>query len=367
MLNIDDRLIKEVCPKIKPNALSVLLAIAIHLNQKTNRCFPSHERIMALTGLGRDAVYGALQVLKENKLLVSHQPIDEKTKQFGRRTFRLTTRFVKIFVDAEDADPLPENPHTETPDTVEPDTANQETKPLNNNKQINQLEQISEEEKKGASLSSTSSPENETLEAKEKENDLHRGVAGEPCPNCNGAGWYVGRNGRETCNRCLGVGLDFPLQPPFAPTGETIEHRPTTIVRLYENDLPGVTVIDGVPGTYETKQDPRTTPPAEICRVNIQEEIKAMRTDQAALEGFVIGRKLPREKFAEYLSDFEAEQIGLKTNYKNERELRLHFLNWSGVHHQVAQQKATKHTGNNRSHITNAGGDLSKYNEPQKF
>jgi hypothetical protein len=136
MLNIDDRLIKEVSPKIRPNALSVLLAIAIHVNQKTNRSFPSHKRLMALTGLGRDAVYIALNVLKDNGLLAGFQEINTKTGQFGRRTFKITTRFIGIFIAIEDAEPLPEYPYTDKPDTV-----NQETKPITNSfEQINNKE-----------------------------------------------------------------------------------------------------------------------------------------------------------------------------------------------------------------------------------
>lgn len=147
MLNLDDRLIKDVSPIIRPNALSVLLAIAIHLNKKTGRSFPSHKRLMKLTGLGRDAVYAALDVLKNNSLLVSEQSIDIATGKFGKREFRVTTRFIKIFIDAEDADPLTENPEadepdTDYPDTDYPDTDNQETKPISTEKRLNNSEQL---------------------------------------------------------------------------------------------------------------------------------------------------------------------------------------------------------------------------------
>ena len=147
MLNIDDRLIKEVLPKIKPNAFSVLLAIAIHLNKQSGRCFPSNDRLCKLTGLGRDSVYAALKTLKENGLLESHQTIDSKSKTFGQRTFSVTTRFISIFVTAQDAEPLPEipytaNPYTADPDTANPYTANQETQQLNELERLNNLEQL---------------------------------------------------------------------------------------------------------------------------------------------------------------------------------------------------------------------------------
>lgn len=150
MINIDDRLIKEVGPKIGANALSVLLAIAIHVNQKTDRCFPSHSRLMMLTGIGRDGVYKALEKLKSEKLLTVEQKIDTKTGQFGRRTFLLSTRFIKIFVDVADAEPLTEIPDTATPDTATPDTVNQETEQINESEQINELEQISNRERESA-------------------------------------------------------------------------------------------------------------------------------------------------------------------------------------------------------------------------
>ncbi len=169
MLNIDDRLIKEVSPKIRPNALSVLLAIAIHLNQKSGRCFPSHERIMQLTGMGKNAVYDALAVLKESGLLVSEQAINSKNKKFGRRTFRLTTKFIKIFVDASDMEPLPES---REPESREPES--RETYQLNEVEQINNFEQINEGEG-NATLSPPFRKVDEIdipLEAEKKEKDF---------------------------------------------------------------------------------------------------------------------------------------------------------------------------------------------------
>ena len=142
MLNIDDRLIKDVSPKIGPNALSTLLAIAIHLNQSTGRAFPSNSRLMQLTGLGRDAVYKALATLQENGLLKSIQSIDSKKKTFSRRSFIVSTKFISVFVTADQVEPLTENPYTANPYTADPYTANQETYHINNIEPINNLEQI---------------------------------------------------------------------------------------------------------------------------------------------------------------------------------------------------------------------------------
>ena len=146
MINIDDRLIKETLPKIKPNGLAVLLAISIHLNKESGTCFPSHDRLMKLTGLGSDSVYNALSVLKKEGLLVSIQAIDSKNKTFSRRTFRIETDFIGVFVTAKNAAPLPEPlrdlPDTAKPDAVEPDAANHETYLLNESQRLNEVEQL---------------------------------------------------------------------------------------------------------------------------------------------------------------------------------------------------------------------------------
>jgi DNA-binding transcriptional ArsR family regulator len=123
MLNIDDRLIKEISPIIGPDALSVLLAISIHLG-KGHDLFPSHKTLMRLTKMGKNAVYNALKVLKDNGLLETIQKIDSKNNRFGRRYFKVTTTYIKIFVNAPDAEPLESvEPDEEPfPDSREPET-----------------------------------------------------------------------------------------------------------------------------------------------------------------------------------------------------------------------------------------------------
>ena len=222
MLNIDDRLIKEIAPKIKPNALSVLLAIAIHLNRQNGKCFPSHSRLMQLTGLGRDAVYAALEVLKNNDLLKTEQAIDSKNKTFGRRTFKVSTRYIKIFIDAEDAEPLPENPDTAQPDTAQPDTAqpdtaNQETQQLNNAEQINNAERINNV---GVP---TPAPEIETIKA---EKEIPPPSSAPPPPPGPQA---ILTAERQILSWAKGEGL------------ETVKLRCETARRAFsEDDLPGI-------------------------------------------------------------------------------------------------------------------------------
>ena len=89
---------------------------------------------MELTGLGKNAVYDALKVLKNEGLLRSEQKVDSKNKRFGQRVFRLTTRFIRIFVDAEDVEPLPES---REPESREPES--RETQQINEFEQINEV------------------------------------------------------------------------------------------------------------------------------------------------------------------------------------------------------------------------------------
>lgn len=171
MINIDDRFIRNVSPVIKPNALSVLLAIATHINKEDN-CFPSHDRLMKLTGLGRDAVYAALSVLKEKGLLKSHQEINSKKKLFGKRTFTIETTLIGFYLPANKAKPLTEKPDTELPHTDEPDTAIPETKVLTTSEVLTSNEVLTkEEEEKPNAISQTTTPslpETFPLEEKEK-------------------------------------------------------------------------------------------------------------------------------------------------------------------------------------------------------
>lgn len=97
---------------------------------------------------------------------------------------------------------------------------------VSNNKEYNKADsKVDNKEEKGAALPlfSSSKPENEnqTLEA-EKET---------PPPSS---------------------AQPPPLSPPFTPTGETIEPQPATVVRMYDPQLPAVTIVDSVPAKYET-------------------------------------------------------------------------------------------------------------------
>ena len=312
MLNIDDRLIKEVSPKIRPNALSVLLAIAIHLNQKNGRCFPSHERLMQLTGMGKNAVYDALMVLKTSGLLVSEQAIDSKNKKFGRRTFRLATKFIKIFVDASDLEPLPENrePENREPENREPE--NRETYQINNWEQINKFEQINKGE------------------------------------------------GNAT------------LSPPFRKVYEI----DIAVEAEKEKELPPSSGPSPLLVTTYTPQDPYTRV-VEMVAQGPQtpgEKIRAMIADgnYKIKEVFSMNRRIPADKFDEYLTAFDREKTALPVppTYKDANDLVSNFWNWSGIRwdiEQRAKQGGQQANTGRGATIVRSGGDPAKYEEKQVF
>jgi len=107
---------------------------------------------MELTGMSKNTVYDALKRLKQFGLLVSEQRIDSEKGHFGKRTFRLTTRFISIFIAAEDAEPLPEQeqdtdrfpknrlPVSRLPENRLPE--NWETQRLNKEEQINKENEL---------------------------------------------------------------------------------------------------------------------------------------------------------------------------------------------------------------------------------
>lgn len=331
MLNIDDRLIKETLPKIKPNALAVLLAIAIHLN-KDNTCFPSHDKIMKLTGLGSETVYNALKCLKKEGLLLSSQSIDSKHKTFSRRTFTVNTDLISIFVTAKNANPLEEKPladlpHTAHPDAVEPHTENHETYPINQSLSINQLEQLNnegeentptpepqnlKEEKNKSGLVAPGRADDSKIEAlRQLSGSLQEGLKEEippskkvapkkvspgECEHCNGSGW--GDTLGNICDRCNGTGLP------------TIIHALT----IHDPELPpGVTIVEALPKRIEAWEHPNPTSPKELKGVLLR--YADQDPDNWRDNVLEAGRatNLPLEKIDECLTEFCAWQF--KTDF----------------------------------------------------
>lgn len=223
----------------------------------------------------------------------------------------------------------------------------QETgKPGNTNKERELKESFESKEERDAAEPLFPSSQNETLEAEKKEKGLQGGAAG---------------IGADLGNLEGGV---YSLEPPFTKIAE-IEPKPATVVRLYEGALPSVTLVEPAPPP-EYERPPRETPPAELRRVNIGEEIERLKTDGAAKETFALVRKIPSKLFDEYVEAFGLEIKGTGETYKDVPALKKHFLNWSGTRFEIAQRQKTQLNGKGGS-LTRAGGDLSVYKEKQIF
>ena len=156
-------------------------------------------------------------------------------------------------------------------------------------------------------------------------------------------------------------GLQTPaprLEPPFTRVGEI--HQADAIVKLYSPTEPGLTLVEPVTFPYPNTEHE----PTEFRRVNIPDEIEALKTDEAAKETFTIGRKIPAKFYNEFVEAFRVDIAGRTETYNNRPEFRSHFFNWCGRRYEHTQRAATTPK---RSHLNGAGSDVSKYLEPQKF
>jgi hypothetical protein len=78
---------------------------------------------MLLTGMGKNAIYDALKVLKDADLLESIQDVNSKNQRFSKRVFRVNTQFIGVFVPASRLEPLPEIGEP-VPENREPEAGN---------------------------------------------------------------------------------------------------------------------------------------------------------------------------------------------------------------------------------------------------
>jgi hypothetical protein len=123
MINLDDRIFKEgIVAKIKPNAFTVLLAIATHLG-KDDTCFPSNKRLEEITGLGREAVQNAKKTL-EKFGLIKYGQIKKEGSKFSHTEYTVNTDLISVFVPAKNTKPLTGQPSPGEPLTGEPESGN---------------------------------------------------------------------------------------------------------------------------------------------------------------------------------------------------------------------------------------------------
>ncbi len=94
MINVDDRLITDVLPEIKPNAFAVLMAIAKHLG-RNNSCWPNQQTLQKITGLGRDAVMAALKTLYNSNLLIKQE------RPGYSNIYTINTEYISISVECD--------------------------------------------------------------------------------------------------------------------------------------------------------------------------------------------------------------------------------------------------------------------------
>lgn len=308
MINLDDRLIKETLPEIKPNALAVLLVVSIHLNKESGVCFPSHDRIMKLTGLGSESVYSALKVLKNAGLLVSTQSIDTKSKTFGRRLFKVNTDLIGVFVTAKNANILPEEepltafPYTAQPHTALPHAENHETYLLNEVERLNKLELINKQQQQAKSDAASGS--------------IHSTLYDPSTP---------------------GVVLHESFQ---------LEERSST------NDL--------VPRRAENS----ATAPRPWASFDIDEQAENLKYDFQCIERFARDLKctleVATEKLPPAVDEFVFDQKTNTYNYNNTRDFRKHFFNWLPLRTKSKRAANTTATNANGYNSNNTQSALPK-------
>lgn len=72
-------------------------------------------------------------------------------------------------------------------------------------------------------------------------------------------------------------------------------------------------------------------------------EIASWPHNATLRETFTLSRKIPPEFFEPYIEDFKAEIAGRKNPHKDADDLRRHFLNYAGTHHEIAQRPKPRH------------------------
>ncbi len=105
---------------------------------------------------------------------------------------------------------------------------------------------------------------------------------------------------------------------------------------VHDPATPGVTIHDHV----AHKGYPTQEPHGEWKRVDIPAEVETLKTDQAIREAFTMGRKIPSANYADYLEAFRLDITGRAETYASVKQLRAHFLNWSGTRYEIQQRKA---------------------------
>ena len=107
IINVDCRLLYD--RELKGDALKCLLTLATCIGEDKT-CFPSRQKIMDVTGWEKDKTDSELKKLKETGYLEVSQRRQNGGK-FTSNKYKITTRFVSIFIALGDLDALEEKEH----------------------------------------------------------------------------------------------------------------------------------------------------------------------------------------------------------------------------------------------------------------
>ena len=167
------------------------------------------------------------------------------------------------------------------------------------------------------------------------------------------------------------------LTPPFTKTGEIeIPENVFPLEAKNQNELAGGVGPTPLLVTTFTPQEPYTRV-VEMVALGPQtpgEKIRAMIADgnYKIKEVFSMNRKIPADRFDEYLTAFDREKTALPVppTYKDANDLVSNFWNWSGIRwgvEQRAKQGGQQVNTGRGATIVRSGGDPAKYEEKQVF
>ena len=106
MINIHSKLIREELAQMGVDAFAVLICITSHIN-KQKTAWPGIERLRKMTGLSKERTYKAIGKLIELNHIQRKQV--NQNGNFGHTVYRLTTKYLSIFMGVSDCEMYDEN------------------------------------------------------------------------------------------------------------------------------------------------------------------------------------------------------------------------------------------------------------------
>ncbi len=131
---------------------------------------------------------------------------------------------------------------------------------------------------------------------------------------------------------------NFSLEAEKEKNTPLVAAAPPVAVTVHDHTTPNISVTVHEHITH--KGYPTQEPHGEWKRVDIPAEVETLKTDQAIREAFAMGRKIPSANYNDYLEAFRMDIAGRAETYASVKQLRAHFLNWSGTRFEIQQRKA---------------------------